>query len=170
MIHPEELPVMEALKNLDIPYTRYEHGLALTMEDCENIGADVGAQHFKNLFLANRQGTDFYLMLIGADKKFRTADISKQLGVSRLSFCTPEQLMDKLSLKPGSVTPMALLHDEAHAITVVVDSDIKAMPMVCVHPCTSEVSYALSGPDLFKFLSWRQNELRFVTVTADDNE
>ncbi|MEG1548272.1 MAG: prolyl-tRNA synthetase associated domain-containing protein [Clostridia bacterium] len=167
MIHPEEQPVMEALAELGIHYTRYEHGRALTMEDCESIGADVGAQHVKNLFLTNRQGTDFYLLLLCAQKKFRTAEVSKQLGVSRLSFCTQEQLMDKLKLVPGSVTAMALVNDTRHEITVVVDEDVKGLAMLCVHPCTSEVSYAISGEDLFKFLAWRTNELRFVHIDDD---
>ena len=170
MMHPEELPVIDALGSLGISYTRYEHGLALTMEDCENIGADIGAKHFKNLFLTNRQGTDFYLMLIGADKKFRTAEVSRQLGVSRLSFCTPEQLHERLNLKPGSVTPLALIYDADRRITVVVDEDIRKMELVCVHPCTSEVSYAISGDDLFKFLAWRKNELRFVSVEKNTEE
>ncbi len=165
-IHPEELPVMEALNELNIPYVRYEHGRALTMADCENIGADVGARHVKNLFLANRQGTQFYLVLLCAKKKFRTAEVSKQLGVSRLSFATDGQLMDKLGLLPGSVTAMGLLHDTAHEITVAVDADIRDFPMLCVHPCTSEASYAISGEDLFRFLEWRGNPLHMITVSA----
>lgn len=167
MQYPEELPVIEALNALNIPFTRYEHAAARTMEDCESIGADIGAHHFKNLFLTNRQGTDFYLVLISAHKKFRTAEVSKQLGVARLSFCTPEQLMDKLSLLPGSVSPMALIHDTARSVTVAVDEDIRSLPIVCVHPCTSAVSYAISVGDLFRFLASRGNELRFVSISGE---
>ena len=109
MIDEREKPALAALEKLGIPYKRYEHACALTMEDCVDIGADVGAHHCKNLFLCNRQKTDYYLMLIRGDKKFKTAVVSKLLGVSRLSFCDAEQLMDKLGLLPGSVTAMGLL-------------------------------------------------------------
>ena len=63
-----ERPVLELLDEMGIQYRRYEHPCARTMHDCEGIGADIGAQHFKNLFLCNRSGTRFYLLLIRADK------------------------------------------------------------------------------------------------------
>ena len=106
MLDPRALPALKRLEELDIPYTLYEHPAARTMEDCEGIGRDVGAAHFKNLFLANRAGTAFYLVLIRADKKFHTGAVSRQLGVERLSFGTPEQLEELLGLQPGAVTPL----------------------------------------------------------------
>ena len=113
-IDERERPVLELLDEMGIPYRRYEHPCARTMHDCEGIGADIGAQHFKNLFLCNRSGTKFYLLLICADKPFRTGDVSRQLGSSRLSFCSDAQLMDKLGLVAGSVTPMALYRAQRH--------------------------------------------------------
>lgn len=164
MIDPKELPVYRALNELNIEYERFEHPKALTMEDCESIGSEVGAVHFKNLFLCNRQGTDFYMLLLRADKKFRTAEVSKQLGVSRLSFTTPEQLKEKLGLLPGAVTPMSLLCDEQHKITVVVDKDLLNLEKVCVHPMVSSASVAIMGKDLFRFLDWCGNKLVFVAI------
>lgn len=124
----------------------------------------MGASHCKNLFLTNRQGTDFYLLLLGANKKFRTADISKQLCVSRLSFTSPEQLMDKLSLLPGAVTPLALIHDRNREVVVVIDEEVARLDMVCVHPCTSVASYAISGNDLMRFLGHLGNEVRYIAA------
>ena len=71
-IDERERPVLELLDEMGIQYRCYEHPCARTMHDCEGIGADIGAQHFKNLFLCNRSGTKFYLLLICADKPFRT--------------------------------------------------------------------------------------------------
>lgn len=164
MIDPREQPALAALAALHIPYTRYEHACALTMEDCTDIGADVGAHHCKNLFLCNRQGTAFYLMMIRGDKPFRTADISKQLGVSRLSFANAGQLMDKLGLLPGAVTAMALTHPNARDVTVVMDEEVAACPMVCVHPCVSTASLAITGADLLRFIEHAGNPLRIVRV------
>ena len=170
MIDEREMPALAALDKLGIPYKRYAHACALTMEDCTDIGADVGAQHCKNLFLCNRQKTEFYLMLIRGDKKFKTAVVSKLLGVSRLSFCDAEQLMDKLGLLPGSVTALGLLWPNARDVTVVVDEEVARFPMVCVHPCVSTASLAITGEDLMKFLRAMGNPLRLVDVTdeADD--
>lgn len=164
MIDPRENESLAALDALGIKYKRYEHSCALTMDDCTDIGADLGAHHCKNLFLCNRQGTDFYIMLIRGDKKFKTAVVSKLLGVSRLSFCTSEQLMDKLGLLPGSVTALGLLNKNARDVTVVVDEDVARFPMVCVHPCVSTASLAISGEDLMKFIRSTGNEIRMVNI------
>ncbi len=163
-LHPKEKATLELLDKLGIAYKHYDHDIALTMEACEGIGSDVGAQHFKNLFLCNRQGTSFYLVLLSPHKQFRTADISKKLGVSRLSFATPEQLMEKLGVLPGSVTPMALASPGARDVVVVIDRDVERMETVCAHPCVSSASVAMSKADLFRFLGWCGNELRFVDV------
>lgn len=118
-----EQDLQTILARLDIPFTRYEHAAALTMADCAHIGGDIGAHHCKNLFLTNRQQTDFYLLMLEPDKQFRTAEVSKQLGVSRLSFATPELLHEKLGLIPGAVSPLALCHGEARPIRVLMDKD-----------------------------------------------
>ncbi|MDO5111243.1 MAG: prolyl-tRNA synthetase associated domain-containing protein [Clostridia bacterium] len=170
MIDERERPALAALDSLAIPYKRYEHACALTMEDCTDIGADVGARHCKNLFLCNRQKTDFYLVLIRGDKKFKTAVVSKLLGVSRLSFCDAEQLMDKLGLLPGSVTALGLLCPNAKDVTVVVDSEVAQFPMVCVHPCVSTASLAITGGDLMKFIKSTGNTVRILDIPAETEE
>jgi Ala-tRNA(Pro) deacylase len=164
MTDPKELPVYRALDELNIKYERFEHPQALTMEDCENIGKEAGAVHFKNLFLCNRQGTDFYMLLLRSDKKFRTAEVSKHLGVARLSFASSEQLFEKLQLLPGSVTPMALLNDKHREITVVVDRDILKLEKVCVHPLVSTASVALKREDLMKFIDRYGSSPVFVDI------
>ena len=104
----------------------------------------------------------FVLLLLSPEKTFRTGEISRQLGTSRLSFCTPEELMDKLGLLPGSVTPLALARESARGITVAVDRDILSMETVCAHPCAANASVALSREGLFRFLAYCGNEIRYV--------
>ena len=104
MMNEKELPVNAALDRMGIEYTRIEHPVAATMEACAAIGEGTGASHCKNLFLTNRQGTAFFLVMLGSSKKFRTASVSKQLGAARLSFTTAEQLENILGLTQGSVT------------------------------------------------------------------
>ena len=159
-----DLLAERALDELNIPYVRYEHEAARTMEDCADIGKDIGACHMKNLFLVNRQGTDFYLVLMDGHKSFRTAEVSKKLGVSRLSFGTPEQLKTMLNLEPGAVTALGLLFDEKHLVTVVLDEDVLSYPYVCMHPCVSTASLAIKPDDLMRFLISRGNALTQIKI------
>lgn len=170
MLDPRALPALKRLEELDIPYTLYEHPAARTMEDCEGIGRDVGAAHFKNLFLANRAGTAFYLVLIRADKKFHTGTVSRQLGVERLSFGTPEQLEELLGLQPGAVTPLALMNDPAHRVQVAIDRDIMAHAMLCMHPLVSTASVAVSRMGLLRFIKACGHDYRYITAADDGGE
>ncbi len=170
-MHDErDLLAEQALIELNIPFVRYEHEAARTMEDCESIGKDIGACHMKNLFLVNRQGTDFYLVLMDGHKSFRTAEVSKKLGVARLSFASPEQLYERLRLEPGAVTALGLLFDEKRIVTVVLDTDVLTYPYVCLHPCVSTASLAIKPEDLLRFISHRGNELKTMKIEGKTEE
>ena len=95
---PKEMAVYELLDKLNIPYERIDHDPADTMEACELIDQKLGVTMCKNLFLRNQQKTTFFLLLIPGDKKFMTKDLSKQLGISRLSFAEPEFMEKYLNI------------------------------------------------------------------------
>lgn len=171
MTDPKEFVVYEALKALNIRYERFEHDPAMTMEDCDLFDAGRNAAHCKNLFLCNRQGTQYYLLLVVGDKPFKTKDVSKQLGVARLSFGTPEQLNDILGLTPGSVTPMGLIHDHEQAVHVLLDRDVAQWETVIVHPNVNTASIVLKTADLMRFLSSRSNPVTYVDIAdAPDDQ
>lgn len=91
----KEIRTYDLLDELGIEYKRVDHEAAMTMEVCEEIDLALQAVICKNLFLCNRQETDFYLLMMPGDKKFKTKDLSKALGVSRLSFAN-EKYMELL--------------------------------------------------------------------------
>ena len=160
----KEIRTYDLLDQLGISYTRIDHAPAMTMEDCQEIDEALQATVCKNLFLCNRSGTKFYLLLICADKPFRTGDVSRQLGSSQLSFCSDAQLMDKLGLVAGSVTPMALYRESARDVVVAIDEDIFDMNMVCVHPCVATASLAISMEELLKYIGRAGNEIKRVHI------
>lgn len=164
----KESRVYEALQSLHIPYEHFTHGPAMTMADCEVVDAGKNAAHCKNLFLTNRQGTQFYLLLVVGDKPFQTKRISGQLGVSRLSFGTSEQLLHTLELMPGSVTPMGLLNDAAHTVRVLLDRDVADWENIIVHPNVNTASIVLKTADLLRFLEYCGNPVTYVDVQAED--
>ena len=128
--------VLSRLKALEIPCAVHEHAPAYTMEDCLALPyAAPDVTFCKNILLCNRQRTAFYLYVTPPDKPFRTADTSKRLGVSRLSFAPPECLPAMLGLESGSLSPLALWFDESHQIQLVLDSDVRRPGRIAFHPC-----------------------------------
>ena len=123
------------LEELGIAYTRVDHDAADTIELCHEIEGLLGTEICKNLFLCNRQQTDFYLLLMQGDKNFRTKDLSKQLGVSRLSFAGAEHMQEFLGLTPGSVSVLGLMNDQAHRVRLVIDKPLLEAEFFGCHPC-----------------------------------
>ena len=136
--------VFAALDSLGIPYIRFEHDATATMEDCAAVGKALEGTICKNLFLCNRQQTAFYLYVTLPDKPFRTADTSKLLHSSRLSFAPSECLPTMLGLESGSLSPLGLWFDEEKRIQLVFDHDVKREGRIAFHPCdnTATVVFA----------------------------
>lgn len=169
--------VYRTLGELGIAYEAHEHESAYTMAQCrafdEQIGrTDSDFAHCKNLFLCNRTATHFYLLLIDGDKVFKTADVSKQLGISRLSFAKPADLERFLHCTPGSASPLGLIFDRDHAVTLLVDEDLRTVDELCFHPVVNTESVILKRNDFFDcFLPRTGHNPTFVRIekqTAPD--
>ena len=81
-----ETAVYDLLDKLGISYMRTDHEEANTMEACNEIDRILEVTICKNLFLCNRQETNFYLLLMPGDKPFTTKALSAQINSARLSF------------------------------------------------------------------------------------
>jgi len=147
---PEELACYDLLDSLGILYTRVDHSRADTIEACHRVEQVLGWPICKNLFLCNRQKTQYYLLMLEGDKVFKTKDLSKQLGVARLSFAGAEDLQEILGLQPGSVTVLALKNDRNNMVQLVMDKPIQEAAYVSCHPCISTSTVNFSMADLLE--------------------
>lgn len=144
----------QLLDELNIEYWRCDHpdANADTMEDCLKIDKMLDAVVCKNLFLCNRQHTQFYLLMMPGDKVFKTKELSGQLGCSRLSFAEPEYMEKYLDITPGSVSVLGLMNDTENAVRLLVDKDVLASEFVGCHPCINTSSLKLKTSDVFGVL------------------
>lgn len=144
---PAEAAVYEKLTSLKIPFERLSHDPVYTMEDCLKIEEAFHAPMCKNLFLCNRQETDFYLLLLPAGKPFVTKDVSRELGVSRLSFGKDGPLERLLHIRPGAVSPMGLCFESAAGVRLLIDGVLLEEEKLVCHPCVNTASIMLSMRD-----------------------
>ena len=148
-----EVAVYDLLDELDIEYSRVDHEAADTMEACEAVDSVLGTIMCKNLFLCNRQKTDFYLLLMPGDKPFKTKDLSKQIGSARLSFGEAEFMEEYLHIKPGAVSIMGLMNDKEHHVQLLMDREVTEGETLGCHPCVNTSSLRLNMQDILeKFL------------------
>ena len=144
----KEVRVYDFLDSLGIDYDRVDHEAAMTMEDCEKIDEVLGVIMCKNLFLCNRQATDFYVLLIPGDKPFKTKDLSAQIGSSRLSFGSGEYMEQLLDITPGSLSVLGLMNDREHRIRLLIDEDVLTGEYFGCHPCINTSSLRIKMDDL----------------------
>ena len=145
---PKEQRVYAFLDSLGIDYNRVDHEPAMTMEACEAIDEVLGTSMCKNLFLSNRQETAFYLLLMPADKPFKTKDLSAQLGVARLSFGKAEYMEEYLDITPGSLSILGLMNDKENNVQLLIDEDILSKELIGCHPCINTSSLSLTVKDM----------------------
>lgn len=144
----KEIRVYDFLDSLGVQYQRIDHEEAMTMEACEEIDQTLGAVICKNLFLCNRQETQFYLLLLPADKTFKTKYLSAQIGSSRLSFASPEYMEQYLDITPGSVSIMGLMNDYENKVQLLIDEDVFKGEYFGCHPCINTSSLKMRMKDL----------------------
>ncbi len=133
--------VLTFLQQHHIPYEIHEHVRAHTIDDCLKMSfIDENVTICKNILLCNRQKTQFYLMLLKPLTPFRTAVVSKALGVSRLSFAPENMLEDLLHLTSGSVSPLGLMFDPEHRIKLCYEQGICETKKIAFHPCDNSAT------------------------------
>ena len=141
-----EIAVYDFLDKAGVEYVTLTHRPAFTMEECEAVRREAGAPVFKNLFLTNRQQTDFYLLLMPGDKPFKTKILSKQIGSARLSFGSAEHMEKYLDITPGSVSVLGLMNDAENHVKLLIDADLLKDEFIGCHPCinTSTLRFKMS--------------------------
>ena len=144
----KEIKSYDLLDLLGIEYERADHEAAMTMEACEEIDVALGVKICKNLFLTNRQQTAFYLLLIPADKPFKTKDLSAQIGSSRLSFGSHELMEELLDITPGSLSVLGLMNDLDRDVTLLIDEDLLSDEYFGCHPCINTSTIKFKTADL----------------------
>ena len=145
----KEIRCYGLLDSLGIEYMQTDHAAADTMAVCEEIDKTLEAQICKNLFLCNKQATQFYLLMMPGEKPFKTKLLSKQIGSSRLSFASAEHMERLLDITPGSVSILGLMNDKENKVRLLVDRDVLAGEFVGCHPCVNTSSLKIRTEDMF---------------------
>ena len=164
----QENAIYERLTELGIPFDRVDHDHADTMEDCLAIEEVLGGKICKNLFLCNRQGTQFYLLMMPGGKPFKTKHLSAQLGCARLSFADAEHMASFLRTIPGSVSALELLFDTEGKVQLVIDRALLDEETISGHPGFSTSTVRLSRVDMLRYVRSTGHEPVIVDLPNEE--
>ncbi|MEX2201148.1 MAG: prolyl-tRNA synthetase associated domain-containing protein [Dongiaceae bacterium] len=146
---PEQL--LARLQELGIAQSSHRHEPVFTVEEAKRLRGELPGAHIKNLFLRNKKGR-MWLVVLDEDRKVDLAALGDRLGAGRFSFGSPERLMAHLGVLPGAVTPLALVNARAGAVQPVIDAAILRKGPVNCHPLTNDMTTALAPEDLLRFI------------------
>lgn len=141
--------VEDYLNTHHIDFTRHDHPAVFTCEQAEIFHELVPGIPGKNLFLIDKKSGRLFLVILPITKKANLKMLAHHFGVAKLSFGSPDLLMQKMGLEPGSVSPFGLIHNSEKDIEVYIDTEIDTAELVNFHPNINTASLCLTR-DMFQ--------------------
>lgn len=125
-----------------------EHPAVFNMEECAAVDMPYPEDDAKNIFVRDAKKQNYYLITIRHDKRVDLKEFQRRHGTTRLSFASPEDLMARLHLTPGSVTPLGLLNDPDRSVQFYLDRDFEGRETAKTALYFRISSYRLSAKSL----------------------
>jgi len=140
------------LHSLAIPTTTVEHPPLHTVEQSRALRGDIPGGHVKNLFVKDKKGR-LFLLVLGEETPIDLKRVHEKIGAQgRVSFGSAEQLEEVFGVAPGAVTPFGAINDTGGKVSVVLDSAMMREPRLNFHPLVNTHTTGLASADLIKFL------------------
>ena len=157
--------IYELLKNNNVRHEITEHCAVFNMKELERIDLPYADCDAKNLFVKAQNGKGFYLITVKGNKKADLNAFRKSNGIPRLSFATPDELYDILSLIPGSVGPFGLLNDAERKVVFYIDKQLfEGKGIVGVHPNDNTATVWIKTVDLVELIRGHGNACFVVDI------
>lgn len=143
--------LLARLDALGISHVVHAHPPLFTVEDSRALRGELPGGHIKNLFLKDKKGR-LWLVVALEDTVVDLKRLHARIGSARLSFGSAELLWDVLGVRPGSVTPLSLINDRDHRVTVVLERAVMDHDPVNCHPLVNDRTVAIRPADLLAFI------------------
>ena len=134
--------ITERLDSWGIAYSRADHVPVRTVEESKKVqgqflSSEQGGGHIKNLYLRDNKKRNV-LLVAEQDRQIDLKTLNTKLGTGRLSFGSAERLMENLGVRPGAVTPLAMINGIETGVQLFIDSELKNCQQIYVHPLVND--------------------------------
>jgi Ala-tRNA(Pro) deacylase len=143
--------LLDRLAALGLRHTTRDHPAVFRVEDGGDLKKTIKGAHTKNLFLKDARGR-LWLLTARAEAQVDLKAAPARIGAARLSFGSEPLLTETLGVRPGSVTPFALVNDPEARVTLVLDQGLREHEIWNFHPLTNEATTSIAGADFLRFL------------------
>jgi Ala-tRNA(Pro) deacylase len=149
MYNPSEL--IERLKKENCNIKVHRHDALYTVQDSKKLRGQIEGAHSKNLFLKNKKNK-FFLLTCEETDKIDLKRISKSLGLGNISFAKEEHLDQYLKIKPGSVSPFALLNEGNGKVDFYLEQSLYESKFINFHPLINTFTVTIETKGFLDFM------------------
>ena len=143
-----------------------EHGAVWNMEDLANLDLPYPEDDAKNIFVRDDKKRNYYLITVKDDKRVDLKKFQSDYETRKLSFVSENDLMEKLELIPGSVSPFGLLNDKEKIVKFYLDEDFlnSSTGIIGIHPNDNTATVWLKASDLLEIIKENGNEVNTIKL------
>ena len=157
--------LLDRFASLAVGVTTLDHPAVFTVAESKDLEKQLPGGHTKNLFLKCKKG-NIYLVVALNDAAIDLKSLHKRIDAGRLSFGSAELLEELLGVKPGSVTPFALINDTGQRVTVILDEAMMRHDFLNYHPLENTATTNIARGDLLRFILSCGHEPKIIAVSG----
>ena len=155
--------LLQKLDELKIPYKKFEHPPFFTVNDAKHHQDQMPGMHVKNLFLRDKKKRNF-LLVAEQDTEINLKTLYEKIESDRLSFASPDRLWQLLGVRPGAVSPLALVNDKSNAVTLVFEDKLQGDHTIYFHPLVNDVTLGIKLTHLASFFTFTNHKTKFLKL------
>ena len=161
----KESDLLELFRKKGLNFTIHNHDPLFTVEDSEKLRGKIDGSHTKNLFLKNKKN-NFFLFSCDENAKVDLKQFSKSIGAKNLSFANAAYLEQILGIKPGSVSPFALLNDKDNLVQFYLDERLFNSEIINFHPLINTSTISIKTLEFIKFLLENNKKVHIFSLES----
>ena len=161
----KESDLLELLRGKSVNFQIHNHDPLFTVEDSEKLRGEIQGAHSKNLFLKNKKN-NFYLLSCDENANVDLKRFSKSIDAKNLSFANENYLEKILGIKPGSVSPYALLNDKENGVSFYLDEKLVNSETINFHPLINTTTISVNTKDFIGFILENKKKINIFSLDS----
>jgi len=157
--------LLELISAKGLNFQIHNHRPLFTVEDSESLRGSIDGVHTKNLFLKNKKN-NFFLFSCDENASVDLKRFSKSIDAKNLSFANETYLQKYLGIKPGSVSPYALLNDNENIVTFYLDEKLAKSEIINFHPLINDTTISIKTEDFINFIIENKKKINIFSLES----
>ena len=148
--------LLAQLDTWGLTYRLHTHIPLRTVEDAKGVEGQFlvpgeNVLRLKNLYLRDKKKRN-YLVTLEQSREIDLKALGVELGIGNLSFGSADRLMQNLGIRPGAVSPLAMITGVQNDVRFFMDAAAQKADVINMHPLVNDRTVAMPRADLMAFL------------------